>query len=308
MWSVPDTLALPRPGTRGFGFGSMDNLSLEARGRGENRSDLPCFPAMAGRQEISDSVEVLVAVEELERNRMPTDANDKVGSVSMLKGLGLAAAVVTAASLGAHEATATESPCTVGQRVNGMCFATGLHSNLPVVSDGKRFTSQPYGESRAILQIARTVKRYGTLSHQRMPALRISGRTPLQSTNRYDFRFPESCGGYRFSYLEGKDLRALGLHRQGRLVVDVLEGGGAFSGPRLWGVNDQVLNGAVPMKLVAADDDEGGLGLYRHMYAVGYVTMLPDAQKQSYGDAYAAATREARQCRDVVDSELARAQ
>ncbi len=61
------------------------------------------------------------------------------------------------------------------------------------------------------------------------------------------------------------------------------------------------------MKFVAGDGDEGGLGLHSHSYAIGYVTMLPEEKKQAYGDAYAAATRQARQCLEVFGSDLARA-
>lgn len=249
-----------------------------------------------------------MAVKHVEGGYTPAGARGDAVPGGAVRGCGLAAMMaVMAASLAGPDAIAAESRCTVGKRVDGMCFTAGLHSNLPVVSDGKRFTSQPFGESRAILDIAQTVKRNGTLSYQRIPALRISGRTPLQTTTRYDYRFPKSCGGYRFTYLEGKDLKALGLYRGSQLVVDVLEGAGSFSGPRLWGVNDQVLNASIPMKFVAADGDEGGLGLYSHMYAVGYVTMLSRDKRQTYGDAYAMATRKARQCLDVFGSDLARA-
>ena len=249
-----------------------------------------------------------MAVERVGRSATPAGTNGRAVRRGRGEGLGLAAAMaVAAASLGVPDAGAAESGCTVGKRIDGMCFTAGLHSNLPVVSNGKRFTSQPFGESQTILDIARTVKRNGTLTYQRVPALRISGRAPLRATGRYDYRFPESCGGYHFSYLESEGLRALGLHRGSQLVVDVLEGGGSFSGPRLWGVNDQVLNESIPMKFVAGDGDEGGLGLHSHSYAIGYVTMLPDEKKQTYGDAYAAATRQARQCLEVFGSDLATA-
>jgi len=224
------------------------------------------------------------------------------------RGLGLVAAMAfAAAATGVAHTAAAQPQCPVEQRVAGMCLTMGLRSNLPVVSDGKRFMSQPHGNTRAILDVARAVKRHGTLSYERVPALRVSGRTPLQTTRRYDYRFPESCGGHSFTYLDDPDLKALGLHRGQQFILDVLTGGGTFSAPRLWGVNDQVLNETTPMKFVAAEGSEGGLGLFTGTYAIGFVAILPEKTMREYGHAYAAATSKASQCMEVFGSDLAQA-
>jgi hypothetical protein len=236
-----------------------------------------------------------------------SQAFSSAGTIGRAVATGLAGgAVVALAALSAGTAAA-ELRCPVGKRVDGVCLSVGLHTNLPVVSDGQRFMSQPYGDSRTILDVAHAVRRNGMPKYERVPALRIAGRVPLQTTDRYDYQFPQVCGGYRFSYFETRDLKALGLQRGEQLIVDVLKGGGTFSAPRLWGVNDQVLDETTPMKLIAGDAREGGVGTLGASYAVGFVAMLPEEKLREYGRDYATATRQAKQCLEALGSGLASA-
>ena len=175
----------------------------------------------------------------------------------------------------------------------------GLHENFPVQVDGNHYVSNPYGDAKAIMAVAKTVEQKGTRSRARIRNFRITDGvgSEARALERFDYEFPPTCGGHRFSYFIGTDYTALGLHYHDRVVLDVLSGAGGFTAPRLWGPNDQVLNELVPMKFVAGEADKDGIGLLTASYVVGLLADLPADKLEEYGQAYAAAVNAARACR-----------
>ena len=121
--------------------------------------------------------------------------------------------------------------------------------------DGNHYVSDPFGDTQAILTVARKVERQGTRSRARIKDFRITDGvgSEARSMERFDYSFPQTCGAHHFSYFIGSDFTALGYHYEDRVVLDVLSGAGGFTAPRLWGPNDQVLNEFAPMQFVAGD-------------------------------------------------------
>lgn len=185
-----------------------------------------------------------------------------------------------------------------GSGNKGSSVKFGLHENFPVQVDGNHYVSDPYGDAKAIAAVASKVERQGTRSRARIKDFRITDGvgSEARSLERFDYSFPESCGGNQFSYFIGSDFTALGYHYQERVVLDVLSGAGGFTAPRLWGPNDQVLNEVVPMQFVAGDAGKDGIGLLQASYVVGLLADLPAAKLKEYGQAYAAAVSAARAC------------
>lgn len=184
-----------------------------------------------------------------------------------------------------------------GKRDTSVLF--GLQENFPVVADGDRFISVPYGDTHGILDVVATVQQRGVRSRARIRDFRIADGvgTAERAVERFDYTVPEACGGHRFIYLAGRGFTALGFHYEHRIVLDVLSGGGGLTAPRLWGPNDQVLNDFVPMRLVAGDASKDGIGLLKASYVVGLLADLPKGELEEYGQAYAAAVRKAQGCR-----------
>ncbi|MGR8920325.1 MAG: hypothetical protein ACU85V_11950, partial [Gammaproteobacteria bacterium] len=115
--------------------------------------------------------------------------------------------------------------------------------------------------------------------------------------DRYDYTMPGACGGKRFSYYEGEGFAALGFHTdKGRVILDVLAGGGPFSAPRLWGAYDQVLNSNVRMKLMFGDGLKDGMGVLMASYKIGLMPVMRERSKDYYGELYTRAIASASEC------------
>ncbi len=158
--------------------------------------------------------------------------------------------------------------------------------------DGKRFITNPYGETESILAVAAQTKAEGKLKRVstrgiKMPAGYVGG-----FINKYERTF---ANGETFSYYEGDGFGALGYHAgDGKVVLDVLVGGGAFSSPKLWGPYDQLLGDKdnSSMQLMMGDGSKDGMGLLKASYAIGYTAVMAEEDYSNLGNAYGTAVNE----------------
>ena len=63
------------------------------------------------------------------------------------------------------------------------------------------------------------------------------------------------------SYFEGKNFHALGYHSGDQIVLNVLVGGGPFSGPRLWGPVQRMARDPVQLHYFAGNEGRDGFGV-----------------------------------------------
>lgn len=171
----------------------------------------------------------------------------------------------------------------------------GTHDYLPVRSEGHRFTSTPYGETTAIINVASKVRYHGARHAISSRGLHIPDKSENRIIQRYDLTFPLACGGQTFSYYEGKGFSALGYHTNGKVVFDMLSGG-PYSAPRLWGPYDQVLNDPSPMHVVISNGDDEGFGLVNASFMIGAVAEMSQAKVNDYGQRYSTSIYTAGSC------------
>lgn len=175
---------------------------------------------------------------------------------------------------------------------------------LPVRSEGHRYTSNPYGEAAFILKVAEQVKSNGVGQSISSRGLHIPNKSANRVIKRYQYTYPAACGGQTFSYYEGNDFSALGLHKDGKVVFDLLKGGSPYSAPRLWGPYDQVVNDPSPMRVVYSQGDENGFGLVKASFMAGRVAEMPAAKQASYGKNYSASVQSAGSCKSSLNNVL----
>ncbi len=158
--------------------------------------------------------------------------------------------------------------------------------------DGKRFITNPYGETESILAVAAETKAKGKLKRVSTRGIKMPSGYVGGFINKYDNTF---ANGETFSYYEGEGFGALGYHTDdGTVVLDVLVGGGAFSSPKLWGPYDQLLGDKdnSSMQLMMGDGSKDGMGLLKASYAIGYTAVLAEEDYSSLGNAYGTAINE----------------
>lgn len=165
-----------------------------------------------------------------------------------------------------------------------------------LVRDGKRFISGPYGEVESILAVAAETKQQGELKRVSTRNIKMPQEYVGGYINRYDYNFPEACGGGKYSYYEGEGFGALGYHQDGKVVLDVLVGGGAFGAPKLWGPYDQVLYDNHEMQLMMGDGKSDGMGLLKASYSIGMTAVMADEDFQDYGNGYTNGVKSAVEC------------
>ena len=159
--------------------------------------------------------------------------------------------------------------------------------------NGKRFITNPYGETKSILAVASEIKAKGKLKRVSTRGMKMPQGYVGRYINRYKHTFDN---GNTFSYYEGEGFGALGFHLgEGRIVLDVLDGGGPFSAPKLWGPYDQVLGdkGNSSMELMMADGNKDGMGLLKASYAIGYTAVMAEEDYSSIGNDYGNAINDA---------------
>lgn len=167
---------------------------------------------------------------------------------------------------------------------------------LPVSADGYRYTSVPYGELAGILNVVHEIKAQGSMQRISSRGMNIPNKTENRIVTRYDYTFPANCGGASFSYFEGDSFAALSYRYEDTTILDVLEGGGPYTAPRLWGPYDQVLNGRTPMVTVASFNGENGSGLMTASFMAGKVTGMDQAAQERLGTAYSSGIYTASRC------------
>ena len=152
--------------------------------------------------------------------------------------------------------------------------------------DGKRFITNPYGETESILAVAAEAKAKGKLKRVSTRKIKMPSGYVGGFINRYQHTF---ANGETFSYYEGDGFGALGYHAEdGKVVLDVLVGGGAFSSPKLWGPYDQLLGDKdnSSMQLMMGDGSKDGMGLLKASYAIGYTAVMAEDDYAKLGNSY----------------------
>lgn len=166
-----------------------------------------------------------------------------------------------------------------------------------LVAAGKRFVSEPYGQVELILGVAAEVRAKGENRRVRTRGMQMPSEFSGSFIDRYDYRMPAECGGKNFTYYEGDGFAALGYHAdKGKVVLDVLAGGGPFTAPRLWGTYDQVLNSNVRMDLMFGDGLKDGMGVLKASYKIGLMPVMRTSTKNFYGELYSRAVALASEC------------
>lgn len=90
---------------------------------------------------------------------------------------------------------------------------------------------------------------------------------------------------------------------EGKVVLDVLVGGGAFSSPKLWGPYDQLLGDKdnSSMQLMMGDGSKDGMGLLKASYAIGYTAVMAEEDYSTLGYAYGNAINDT--VRKIIESD-----
>ena len=161
------------------------------------------------------------------------------------------------------------------------------------VKDGKRFITNPYGETESILAIAAKTKANGELKRVSTRGITMPQTYVGGFINRYQHTFAK---GHTFSYYEGDGFGALGYHTpDGKVILDVLVGGSPFSAPQLWGPYDQILGDKdnSSMTLMMGDGSRDGMGLLKASYAIGYTAVMAEEDYSLLGNAYSGAVQDA---------------
>lgn len=160
--------------------------------------------------------------------------------------------------------------------------------------DGKRFISEPHGEIQQILKVAAEVRSKGEYHRVRTRGLQMPSEYTGSFIDRYDYTIPTADGERAFSYYEGDGFAALGYHSgKGKVILDVIAGGGPFTGPRLWGAYDQVLNSNIRMDLMFGDGKDDSMGLLKASYKIGLMPVMRTSSKNYYGELYSRAVAQA---------------
>jgi hypothetical protein len=152
--------------------------------------------------------------------------------------------------------------------------------------NGKRFITNPYGETESILAVAAQTKANGKLKRVSTRGIKMPSGYVGGFINKYEHTFDN---GSTFSYYEGESFGALGFHADdGKVVLDVMVGGGAFSSPKLWGPYDQILGDKdnSSMQLLMGDGKKDGMGLLKASYAIGYTAVMAEEDYSNMGNAY----------------------
>lgn len=166
-----------------------------------------------------------------------------------------------------------------------------------LIEAGKRFISKPHGEVELIMAVAEEVRANGEHRRVRTRGIQMPSEFTGSFVDRYDYRMPANCGGRAFSYYEGDGFAALGMHdEKGKVVLDVLAGGGPFTAPRLWGAYDQVLNSNIRMDLMFGDGLQDGMGVLKASYKIGLMPVMRSSTKNYYGELYSRAVSIAASC------------
>ncbi len=147
------------------------------------------------------------------------------------------------------------------------------------------------------MSVASEVRAHGEKRRVRTRGVQMPAEYNGSFIDRYDYQMPQACGGKTFSYYEGDGFAALGFHAdKGKVVLDVMAGGGPFTTPRLWGAYDQVLNSNIRMDLMFVNGEKVGTGLLKASYKIGLMPVMRTSTKNYYGELYSRAVAMAADC------------
>ena len=166
------------------------------------------------------------------------------------------------------------------------------------IKSGKRFVTNPYGNVNSIMKVASEAKRLGKLKRVSTRGIKMPQEFVGGIVNRYDYKFPEECGGQKFSYYEGDGFGALGYHNGKSVILDVMVGGGPFTAPQLWGPYDQILGDKhnSSMKLMMGSGKNDGMGLLKASYAIGMTPVMAKQDFKNLGNSYVEAVNNTASC------------
>ena len=208
-----------------------------------------------------------------------------------LKLLSLGVMVVASSTNSISHASAATA-----KKENSTKILYGVRKHLPVQSEGGRFISDPYGESRSIVSISNYIQTSGTKKTILARGISIPNKLPNQIISQYSHTFPKHCGAYTFSSYQGQDYKALGLHYKGIIILDAMTTSGPFASPRIWGLYDQILNEKTSMNILFENPNTGTIGLTSSSYMVGMVPTFPEEKKHDLGTIYKHAVSSAVKC------------
>lgn len=186
------------------------------------------------------------------------------------------------------------------QRGTGQQPAAGQANGQPYRSEGgKRYISGPYGNPHDISAVIDTIEHRSTPQQVSVRGVNLTDVPAYSFISVYRYRFPRACGGQRFQLFKGDGIEILEYDdtQTGAAPVkirDYVQGPGPFVGPGLWGPYDSTSN--APTILVSGTARQGGMGLMKGTYAIGWLTTLSTAQQVALGKDYQRAVRLAARC------------
>ncbi len=190
--------------------------------------------------------------------------------------------------------------------VASLAFVSGCASiseNEP--SYENPYADEPgYGESFDVLSAIGTIKREGNLVVLSSTAVRLPER-PLSNIDSYSLKLPTQCGGHEFVLLETGDTQILEFHFAADTgdvvrVRDYISNGRPFVQAGLWGAYDHTVDG---LQNMSSRVEDRGDSVLAGSYSQGFVSSLPQVEKDAIGFAYAQALSDTSTC-SVVSSTI----
>lgn len=169
-------------------------------------------------------------------------------------------------------------------------------TDAPASSTSKPGDDSYGGESdvRGTIDIIKTV---GDVSQIGSHSIRLP-RNPLRTITKFDYAFPESCGGHHFRVYEADGTQILEYAYSpvvGRqyIIRDYITGPSPFIQAGLWSAYDHTEDSVANMKVAFASR---GSGVLKGTYSQGPVTGLEPSARRMLGRAYDRALRDSQGC------------
>ncbi|MGA7801929.1 MAG: hypothetical protein WCC36_14070 [Gammaproteobacteria bacterium] len=164
---------------------------------------------------------------------------------------------------------------------------------------GKRYISGPYGSARDVTAVISMIEHHSVPQQLSVRGVDLPDVPAYSFISVYRHTFPKDCGALRFQLFKGDGIEILEYddRQVGTTPVkirDYVQGPGPFVGPGLWGPYDSTSN--APVILLPGSARQGGMGLMKGTYAIGWVTTLSPTQQVTLGKDYQQAVRRAAQC------------
>jgi len=164
-------------------------------------------------------------------------------------------------------------------------------------SANSEIKSELYGADSDVRATVNAVKSVGDISVISSRALRLPV-FPLSAITKFDYQFPNRCGGHHFRVYETNGTQILEFeyapaHGERFVIRDYLSGPNSFVQPGLWSAYDHTAGSVSEMDMIFASR---GSGILIGTYSQGPVTGLDPTDKHTLGVAYDRALRDSRAC------------